>query len=297
MHGEPERVPYALVALHYGDPAAARELIEDAATWSSPPDVIVVADNSSDFVFAGASAPCPLRVLSMGGNLGYGAAINRGIAEAGALGYESVLVMTQDCRLAPEAAELLLDVLAASDHVAAVGPLLVYSSRPELVFSAGGRLTPWGRTLHPGQGTAVRAVELTGPREADWLDGACLALRVPAVVEVGGFAEQFFLYVEEVELQLRLRKAGYRVLVVPRARASQEPGRYSLYYKYRNLCAFTATHRDVLKGWPWYFAWPKDSLRMLRKGRPEEALWAVRGLVDWRRGRYGPQPRGILGSN
>ena len=287
---------YALIVVHYRDPAAAHGLLRSASGWSVPPGVVVVVDNSGDFPepagVSGGRAP-DVAVLRPASNLGYGGAVNRGLALARCLGFTYALVATQDCRLASTACEHLLSALRETEAAAVAGPLLTYSSAPGTVFSAGGKLTPYGRTLHPDQGAALADLRIRDPRVVDWLDGACLLVRVEALDSVGDFDERYFLYVEEVDLQFRLRLAGNVCLLVPRAMGSQEPGPYSLYYKYRNLCTFTARHRARLHLWPWYVALPKDSMRMVRQGRFSEPFWAIRGLVDWKRGRMGAQPSRI----
>ena len=53
------------------------------------------------------------------------------------------------------------------------------------------------------------------PRSVDWVMGAALLLRRDALEEVGLFDEEFFLYSEEVDLQYRLRRAGWEVHYFP----------------------------------------------------------------------------------
>ena len=53
------------------------------------------------------------------------------------------------------------------------------------------------------------------PRPVDWVMGAALLLRRTALDDVGLFDEGFFIYSEEVDLQLRLRRAGWGVHYFP----------------------------------------------------------------------------------
>jgi GT2 family glycosyltransferase len=55
--------------------------------------------------------------------------------------------------------------------------------------------------------------------EAAWVSGAFLLVRRAAFAEAGGFDEGFFLYKEEEDLCLRIRRAGGRVLYCPDAEA------------------------------------------------------------------------------
>ena len=51
--------------------------------------------------------------------------------------------------------------------------------------------------------------------EGDWTIGSFMLVRREAWEAVGGFDERFFLYSEEVDLCLRVRRAGWRVVHVP----------------------------------------------------------------------------------
>lgn len=52
--------------------------------------------------------------------------------------------------------------------------------------------------------------------EQDWVTGAYYLIRKEALDEVGVFDEDFFLYVEEVELSYRIKKAGWEVWYLPK---------------------------------------------------------------------------------
>lgn len=57
---------------------------------------------------------------------------------------------------------------------------------------------------------------LTG--ETEWASGAAFAIRHKVYEEVGGFDEQLFMYVEDVDLSWRIRSRGYKIKYVPRVR-------------------------------------------------------------------------------
>jgi N-acetylglucosaminyl-diphospho-decaprenol L-rhamnosyltransferase len=62
------------------------------------------------------------------------------------------------------------------------------------------------------------------PREVDWLSGCALALRRDAIEAIGGFDPGYFLFVEDLDLAVRLRSAGWRIGQDPRAEVVHRVG-------------------------------------------------------------------------
>lgn len=53
------------------------------------------------------------------------------------------------------------------------------------------------------------------PFEVDWIMGAYMFFRKKCFDLVGGFDEDFFLYMEDTEIQFRIRQAGYKIVCLP----------------------------------------------------------------------------------
>ena len=214
-----------VVLLHHRTGLGIAETLESVERQSWSPERLLLVDNASrDGSLERIRERWPaLEIVERERNAGYAAGMNAGIARLGDV--EAVLLLTQDCVLAPEVLELLCARLAAAPEVGMLGPLLALRSRPGRVFSAGGRLR--GRrciTFHQDVPSRVADWEGRGAVEAAWLDGACLLVRRATLDAVGPLDEGYFLYLEETELALRARRAGWRVECVPGAHAWQEPG-------------------------------------------------------------------------
>lgn len=65
-------------------------------------------------------------------------------------------------------------------------------------------------TRYPGQRHSGKALAYL-PGKISWLLGASLVARRDVIVEVGGFTEDFFLYGEDIDLGLKIRKAGWEL--------------------------------------------------------------------------------------
>jgi N-acetylglucosaminyl-diphospho-decaprenol L-rhamnosyltransferase len=197
-----------------------------------PCEVIVVdnasADGSADMVGAEFAEA---RLFRNRENVGFSRANNQGL-RAAAGGY--VLVLNSDAELTPGALPALAALLDARPRVGAVGPRTLNADGTVQV-SFGPALTPlaeWRQRRLVGGArrrdpTALDEAEARAAAEGepDWVSGSCLLARKEALDAVGGFDEAFFLYEEDVDLCLRLRRAGWGIVFTPAATVVHHLGR------------------------------------------------------------------------
>jgi len=215
----------AVVVNYESGPALARCL--DGLRTGGVEDLVVVDNGSADGSLAGVTGRfAGVEVVVPGSNLGYGSAVNRGMAATTA---PFVLVGNPDIEVGPEALGVMASVLEGDPGCALVGPLIrtpagdrYPSARtfPSLVDAAGhallGLFAPNNRFTRSYQ-QADLVVGGAGPRVVDWVSGACFLVRRTAFEQVGGFDEAYFMYAEDVDLCWRLGRAGWRVLYAPDA--------------------------------------------------------------------------------
>lgn len=231
------------VVLHYRFWPEVLATLEALRFQSRPPDAVVIVDNQSD---DGSAAQLregfpAFEIIEAVENRGYAAGMNLGIKEHMARGMDAILLLTHECRLAPDALSILVARLGEAPEVGAVGPLLAYLSKPETVFSAGGDFDPrtW-ETSHRSTPALLEDWAGEPPRRTQWLDGAALLLRSTALRAAGPLNEDYFMYFEETEYLLGLQKLGWSVECVPAAVAWQESGGKPTYLWSRNRLLFLA---------------------------------------------------------
>ncbi len=243
----------AVVVVNYeSGPALARCVGHLLA--EGPSEVVVVDNGSTDGSLAEARRASPsIAVLAPGANLGYGAAVNRGVAATTA---PYVLVCNSDLEVRPGTLDALRGVLADDPGCALVGPLVrtpdgsrYPSARqfPSLVDAAGhamlGLFVPGNRFTR-----AYQRSELDGAEPAvltvDWVSGACFLVRRVAFEAAGGFDERYFMYAEDVDLCWRLGRGGWRVAYLPAAEVTHTQGVSTDRHPYRMIVEH---HRSLLR--------------------------------------------------
>jgi hypothetical protein len=212
----------------------------------------VVVDNASvdgSDSFAHAFAP-RVRLLRNATNVGFGRAVNQGIAACRA---PVVLIMNPDCQVHAGAVATLHAQLDAHEACAVVGPRVLDpegtvqgSARgdPDMLtglFGRTGRLREWFPLLPAARRNVVTDAAIgngTPSVVVDWVSGACMLVRRSAFDAVGGFDERYFMYWEDADLCRRLRARGYHVRYVPGATVVHQVGHSSRTARAGSIRAF-----------------------------------------------------------
>ena len=184
------------------------------------PAAVVVVDNASTDGTAEAVAELhpKVHVVRNEQNLGFGAAINRAALE---LEGDVLVLVNNDVVCEPEFLERITEPFA-DESVGMVAGVLLQASAPNLVDSAGIELDTtlgsWDKLWNLPVSALDGADDPVGPC------GGAAAYRLGAFKELAGFDEALFAYWEDVELALRFRRAGWRCVLAPGARALHEHG-------------------------------------------------------------------------
>jgi N-acetylglucosaminyl-diphospho-decaprenol L-rhamnosyltransferase len=225
-------MPLRVVAVTYSPGAALEGFLESLATATTLPVEVVLADNGSvDGAPEAAAARYPhVSLLRTGGNIGYGAAVNAGLA--GRTGGHA-LVANPDVRFEPGAIDELLAVAERWPRAATVGPAIrtpegdLYPSArdlPQLSTGAGHAVFGWVWPGNPWTARYRRERESPRERPAGWLSGSCFLVDLDAFWSVGGFDPGYFMYFEDVDLADRLSRRGWLHIYAPSAVVVHEGG-------------------------------------------------------------------------
>ena len=210
---------------------------------------VVVADNgSTDGSVAVLGSEFPkVRVIPLDRNYGFAGGYNRALRQVEADYY---ILLNSDVETPAGWLDPLLDTLERNPDVAVVSPKLI-SSEDRRLFeyagAAGGYIDWLGYPFCRGR--ILRTVEedrgqYDDARDLFWVSGAAFCCRADVFRALGGFDDDFFAHMEEIDLCWRMQLAGYRVRVVPESKVYhlgggtlQTDSPSKVFYNHRNNLA------------------------------------------------------------
>jgi len=260
--------------------ARTERLLQALAAQSRPPDTVMVVDNGSADGSVEMARARGARVIEMGRNAGFAAAVNRGVAETRT---PWVAILNNDVEPAPAWLERLIAAASACGAWFATGRLLD-ARDPTRLDGAYDLLSRAACAWRAGHGRPDGPL-WAGQRWIRFVPLTAALVRTELFQRVGPLDERFESYLEDVEWSLRSALAGCRGVYVPEA-MSAHAGSATLGVWHadtvrrisRNQVLLAAKHYSGRELARW--AWP------LAAG---QLLW---GLVALRRGRFGAWLRG-----
>jgi GT2 family glycosyltransferase len=247
----------SVLTVNWNRRAFLEDLLRDLREQSVPGMEIVVVDNgsndgSADMVAQGFPE---VKLVRLYENVGHCAGLNAGLKAARS---DIVVSLDNDALVAPGSMARIVVSFGAKPQLAALqGKIIDYDSREEVWW--------WG---YYGLDQATYAEkEFATPWKI--AEGLC-ALRRSAVLDVGGFAEEYFIMEAGRELAIRLIDAGYEIRYTPEiaflhkaalVRAVADPNRLHsnrrMYFKLRNEIW------TVWKHYPWHRVMIKTVFKLL----------------------------------
>jgi hypothetical protein len=224
-----------------------------------PREIIVVDNGSTDGSVEYMAAHFPdVRVIGLKTNLGFAAANNVAIRESSG---EYVALINNDAYADPDWLANLVAVAEADPTIGMVASKMLFADRPGIINSTGICVDragiAWDREGGvPDTATSINAIEIFGP-----CGGAALYRR-SMLDAIGLFDEAFFMYLEDVDLAWRARRAGWRCCYAPAAQV-------------RHHHSASAGEGSPFKS----FQLGRNKLWLLAKNYPARACWKYVPLV------------------
>lgn len=171
---------------------------------------IVVAADAGSVVPQGMMVHPKIRLVTKPiPNIGYGRKVNFGARQT--VG-KYLLICNDDCFLAPGAVEKMLEVFAQKPDAGMVCNLL--RKMDGVIWHSGKRRTPgqrgWAHIDFGHRDCTIKEVT-----EMENCAGTCVLVKRKTHFEINGFDEDFYLYAEDDDYALKVRRAGQRIYFTP----------------------------------------------------------------------------------
>lgn len=236
----PDKISIIIVNWN-GEQFLERCLAALMAQTFKPHEIIVVDNASSDNSIEIVQRFSSVRLLTQHENLGFARGNNIAI-EAANTESEWIALLNPDAYVEPSWLESLYSAVHDYPTFDVFGSKLVNADNPMIIDGTGDAYHLSGLVWRISHGTLASNLS-DQVREIFSPCAAAALYRRSALITVGGFDEDFFCYVEDVDLGFRLRLAGYRCLYVPSSIALHvgsgttggKNSDFSVYHGHRNL--------------------------------------------------------------
>lgn len=231
-----------LILINFNNYAMTIECVNSIVQSTYKNYSIVIVDNaSSDDSYEKLSTfyneQQMVYVIKASENNGFSAGNNIGIDFAIKHGAEYIMLLNNDTVIDKEMIALLH---AKADKHTVTLPKMFYYSDPKVIWYAGGKIDyKCGNIKHIGQDrrdSAMYSSELL----CSFMTGCCALIHKSVLQSVGLLDESYFMYGEDVDYSIRLKKKGIRILLVPMAKlwhkvgGSSSSNKLNIYYDTRN---------------------------------------------------------------
>ena len=291
-----------VVVLNWNQEQDTTECLESLRLVRDVPLRVILVDNGSapDSVERLERRFPEAIVLRLGQNRGFAGGNNVGIARALDEGASHVLLLNNDTLVEAGFLTPLLEALRR-DGAGVAGPKIYHHPETDRLWFAGGMID-WrtGRQWHLGAGERDQG-QWDVPRPVDYVTACCLLAPASVFREVGVLDERYFIYFEETDWSLRVRRRGYACWYEPKSRIYHKVSRAmrsespaSDYYYARNRLLLFRDHAPVLRRPLLLLLYTLRSLRFAwtrhRRGLSDNARAVIRGVRDFHAGRFGRCP-------
>ncbi|OGD90905.1 hypothetical protein A3A54_00910 [Candidatus Curtissbacteria bacterium RIFCSPLOWO2_01_FULL_39_62] len=220
----------SLIILNYNglnDTLACLESLEVVEADNNSLETIVVDNNSSDGSQEALSMIKNIIFIKNDKNFGFSGGNNTGIKYALNKGSDFVILLNNDTIVEKS---FVKNLVRAANKADIISPKIYFAKGYEfhkkrysekdlgkVIWYAGGKID-WQNVIGKHVGVdAVDKGQFSKSAITDFATGACMLVKREVFEKIGFFDEKYFLYLEDMDLCVRAKKAGFKILFEPRA--------------------------------------------------------------------------------
>jgi GT2 family glycosyltransferase len=261
----------AVVILNYNGEKLLPKFLPSVLEFSDTAEIIIADNGSTDNSLALLEKDFPtVRIIRLPENLGFCGGYNQALKMVSATYY---ILLNSDVEVTSNWILPMLTVLESNTRVAAIQPkILSYNNKSwfEYAGAGGGFIDILGYPFCRGRLFNYLEEDhnqYNDERPVFWATGACMMVRSSVYHELGGFDEDFFAHMEEIDLCWKIHRAGKLVYYT---------GRSKVYHLGAGTLGYATPRKTYLNF--------RNGLSMITKHfNSGEILWKlpVRICLDW----------------
>lgn len=148
--------------------------------------------------------------FAIGNNIGIEYAINNNA--------DYVLLLNNDTIVEKDFLNIMLDTYILEENIGAVGCKIMYNDNKDLIWYKGGKIDYSKFSAFNMYEKQNDINENNEVLETDFITGCCVLLSKKTIKAVGDLSDEYFMYYEDVDYSLRVKEAGFKIVVNPRAK-------------------------------------------------------------------------------
>lgn len=264
----------------------------DHLTFDHNDTEVIVVDNGSANNEAEtiASRYANVKCIRSERNLGFAGGNNLGISHAQG---KYLFFVNNDTEVSMDDIERLINRIETSEHIGIVCPKIRFFYGDRHIQYAG--FTPMSRITCRNRGIGYDEADIgqyDTPRQTAFAHGAAMMARRDTVNKVGLMPECYFLYYEEMDWSMMMKRNGYQIWYEPSAtvyhKESQSTGANSplkTYYLTRNRLLFIKRNSEHFRLLSYLYmiciVATRDILKNILCAKPKLAQATIKGVIDF----------------
>jgi GT2 family glycosyltransferase len=209
-----------IIVLNWNGKADTLECLSSLKKIQYPSYRVCLVDNAStdDSVEAVRSKFPTVEIIENSENLRFAQGNNVGIKFALQHNADYVLLLNNDTKVDSEFLKEMIKVSESDCKIGMVGPKIYHYDPPDLIWSAGGEISFWkGKIAHRGlrKSDSEKFSEIA---DVDYLTACALLVKREVIEKVGLLDSSYYIYSEDADWCERTRRAGYKLVYVPKAK-------------------------------------------------------------------------------
>lgn len=294
----------AVIVLNYNGTADTLECLRSLSACTYLTRMTIVVDNASkdsDALGRTLGSEFPgVHYLPRKDNAGFAGGNNEGMRYALERECDFVLLLNNDTTVAPDFIEKMIAAAQSNHHIGIVGAKIYFHEEPNVIWFNGADFS-WidgGRHFQYGMRDADQ--EQQAVLSTPFVTGCAMLISKAVIEKIGLLEESFFMYYEDIDYCLRVKRAGFTLAVAQGAHVWHKISRSAKgmgtprmhYYHVRNALLLTwrnAPRIVKIAAYAWsMFHYAKQIVkRMLMPKTHDISTMIMRGIGDFYRGKFG----------